>query len=139
MIDADPAAYNVDRYTADRDGLWCCFTVTTNDGETLSTTGDYLQHGAYAWVGCGLGAAISDLGLPPLDEADSNAVARAIERQLFTRPTAVVSIPAGELRIELVEPPSRDVIEAIDELLVDGEGFHWHDAARWSPDGEGQS
>lgn len=99
----NPRAY--DRFSSDGEGLWCEVTVTLPDGETRSGTADYLCVGPPPWVGCGLEQVFADLGLPYLDDDAYCAVADAIEELLATSTTATVSIPSGELRIELVEPP----------------------------------
>lgn len=127
------AAYDVGRYSSDGEGLWCCVTVTTVGGETRTATADYLWNSHTPMVGCGLEGVLKDLRLPWLDDDGYCAAAEVIERQLMREPHAAVTIPSGELRIELVEPPRPDIVDAIDELLSDEDDpFPWHDAASWS-------
>lgn len=87
----------------------CRVTWTPTDGDPVTVIGDYLDGDGPAGpitLGCGIEAAVTDLGLEDLvfsrDEDYAVSIAEAVDHQLARRTWALLACPEGTLRVELV-------------------------------------
>ena len=88
--------------------VWCRIRVTFPDGETRSTTGDYLNVGdPFPVLCCGIEEAASELGLLHYlsDERLYLKVCAEVDRQLAWRPLVRLRCPEFNIRLDLVEVP----------------------------------
>lgn len=102
-----PVPYDPAPYTDDREEfVWCMVTVTLPDGETRTTTGDYLNLDDMPALHCGIEEMALNLGLLHYlsDEELYLKVCREVTRQLALRPRAVLTCPELTARLELVVP-----------------------------------
>lgn len=99
--------YDPAPYTDDEGHVWCKVTVTFQDGETRSATGDFLDAEPLPELGCGIEELAKELGLLHMLDCTPRYIEVCYEatRQLARQPWAALTCPELSVRLDLVEVP----------------------------------